>query len=333
MQQRAARRRGRCRPASSRPSGRRRASATAPRRSRRAPCRPRRRPRCPSSRSSSSRSPARTTAWSSTIRTRTLTAAAPPTIERRARALPRLDLERAAEQRDPLAHALRPKPPSRSRRVEAAAVVLDQRRHRPPSCASSTMLTLPAPRVLDDVRQRLLDDPVERRLGLGRQPLVAERCSRSTAIPSAPRSVSVSRSSAGTRPKSSSTFGRSSTASRRTSCSVADDELAQLAHGGARLVAVERLLERPARAGSTSAPGRSRRAARARAAGARAPARRPRGAARRARRARRDRRDRRAEANVSARRRSVVGEARRRAPSLSYAAITPIARSRTTSGT
>ena len=77
-------------------------------------------------------------------------------------------------------------------------------------------------RVLDDVRERLLHDPVERRLDLGRQPRLAERRVEVDArCPSAPRTSRSSRSSAGTRPKSSSAAGRSSTASRRTSCSVA----------------------------------------------------------------------------------------------------------------
>ena len=82
--------------------------------------------------------------------------------------LARLDRERAAEQRDPLAHARsrpsrRPAPrPGRSR---------GRRPRSPPDLPSvrvtSTMLTRWARGVLDDVRERLLDDAVERGLDLG----------------------------------------------------------------------------------------------------------------------------------------------------------------------
>ena len=141
-------------------------------------------------------------------------------------------------------------------------------------------------RVLDDVRQRLLHDPVERRLDLGREPLVAElRLEARTRIPVCSANVSRRRSSAATRPKSSSAFGRSSTASRRTSWSVATTSSRTSASAAPLLVASSPPRPPSARAGSTSAPGRSRRAARARAGGARAPAPRRPGAARRARRA------------------------------------------------
>ena len=83
------------------------------------------------------------------------------------------------------------------------------------------MLTRPAPAVLDDVRERLLDDPVERRLDLARAAARRRAASRGRrARPLCSRNVARSRSMAGTRPKSSSADGRSSTASRRTSCSV-----------------------------------------------------------------------------------------------------------------
>ena len=84
------------------------------------------------------------------------------------------------------------------------------------------MLTILRMRVLHDVRQRLLHDAVERRLDLRRQAArlrARSRSERRCSVCSA--NDSVSRSSAGTRPKSSSTFGLSSTARRRTSCSVA----------------------------------------------------------------------------------------------------------------
>ena len=85
----------------------------------------------------------------------------------------------------------------------------------------TTMLTLRCAGVLDDVRQRFLRDSIERRLDLCGKPLVAERLlRRRPRSRSARANVAVSRSSAGTRPKSSSAVGRSSTASRRTSWSV-----------------------------------------------------------------------------------------------------------------
>ena len=61
-----------------------------------------------------------------------------------------------------------------------------------------TTLTLVGPRVLDDVRQRLLHDPVERGLDLGREPADAERGLRSRPTSRSARAkLSVSRSSAG----------------------------------------------------------------------------------------------------------------------------------------
>ena len=93
------------------------------------------------------------------------------------------------------------------------------------------MLTAVRLGVLGDVRQRLLDDAVERGLDLRRQALDCRVASRSTAMPVCSAKPSVSRSSAGTSPKSSSAFGRSSTASRRTSWSVRDDAVAQLGDG------------------------------------------------------------------------------------------------------
>ena len=90
--------------------------------------------------------------------------------------------------------------------------------------------------VLDDVRHRLLHDPVQRRLDLGGRRSSPSRDSSSTAIPVASVKVSTSRSSAATRPKSSSAFGRSSTASRRTSCKRRHDELAQASPSAAAVV-------------------------------------------------------------------------------------------------
>ena len=67
-----------------------------------------------------------------------------------------------------------PTPSSRTPRVEAGAVVLDHRGHRglPPRDRDADVVRV---RVLDDVRERLLHDPVERRLDLARQPRLAER--------------------------------------------------------------------------------------------------------------------------------------------------------------
>ena len=197
--------------------------------------------------------------------------------------------------------------PSRPRPgAEALPVVLDHGGHRAVSPghddADAGRL-----RVLRHVRQRLLHDPVERGLDLGRR---GARESRfvwmSTAIPVCSPKASASRSSAGARPKSSSALGRSSTASRRTSWSVVDDLLAQLRGRRARRLGELRLLDalqaeqdRGQRlAGLVVELAREPR-------GARAPAPRPPGAARRGRPARRGRRPRpRARAKVSARRRS-----------------------------
>ena len=79
----------------------------------------------------------------------------------------RLDPEVAAEERDALAHALEAEPVlSRPRGVEPAPVVLDHGRHRAgrPGQHDADRVRLG---VLGDVRQRLLDDAVERGLDLG----------------------------------------------------------------------------------------------------------------------------------------------------------------------
>ena len=152
-------------------------------------------------------------------------------------------------------------------------------------------------------------------------------------MPVCSANASVSRSSAGTSPKSSSAFGRSSTARRRTSwsavttCSRSSAE--RRAPGGPR--APPRAAS--ARAGSRSAPARSRRGARARAAAARAPA--PRTTRRNASRATRcDSSTATAAraANVSASRRS-SSEKRGVGAVLVVDLETPIARSRAISGT
>ena len=123
--------------------------------------------------------------------------------ERRPRAGRRLDREPPADERDALAHADEPEPVVRGRvRVEARAVVLDDRGDATPALRVSRMLTRARAGVLDDVRQRLLHDPVERRLDLARQPLVAElrlEVDRDARVCS--RNVSARRSSAGDEPE------------------------------------------------------------------------------------------------------------------------------------
>ena len=115
--------------------------------------------------------------------------------------------------------------PSRPRPSRAASGM----KPRPSSSITAVIARRPARehdadrarlRVLDDVRQRLLDDPVERGLDVARQPVADAAPPGRRAFPVCSAKVSRSRSSAATRPKSSSAFGRSSTASRRTSCSV-----------------------------------------------------------------------------------------------------------------
>ena len=130
---------------------------------------------------------------------------------------------RAARRRAPRARACPTRPrPSLARRLGSKPGRRPRRprRRRRPSRVSR-MLTRSAPRVLDDVRQRLLHDPVERRLDLGRQPLVAELRLEVDAQAASARGTSRRAARApATRPKSSSADGRSSTASRRTSWSV-----------------------------------------------------------------------------------------------------------------
>ena len=177
----------------------------------------------------------------------------------------RLDLEPPAGERHALAH---PGEPEASSSVELGS------KPRPSSSTTATtapsfrcrrMLTRLRAGVLDDVRQRLLDDAVERRLGLGRQPLVAELRSRSTVEAALLAERFASRSTAGTSPKSSSADGRSSTASRRTFWSVETTSSRTDATASRASSAPPPARAASARAGSRSAPGRSRRAARARA--------------------------------------------------------------------
>ena len=119
-----------------------------------------------------------------------------------------LDREPTAEEPDALAHADEAEPAvARSAGAEAPAVVLDDRGHRRRRAGVRTMLTCVASRVLGDVGERLLDDPVERGLDLGRQPVVADGRLEVDRDPRLLGERLASRSSAGTRPKSSSACG------------------------------------------------------------------------------------------------------------------------------
>ena len=108
-----------------------------------------------------SRKPLRTSAWSSAISD--ADHADPSTAARRGRGSrrrrPRPALERAAEERDALAHPDEPVPAAGGRRAGAGAVVGTSRLS---DLRLAVERTLPrrTGRVLRDVRQRLLDDPV-----------------------------------------------------------------------------------------------------------------------------------------------------------------------------
>ncbi len=182
--------------------------------------RPRRRTRCPPRCPSSSWRPERTIAWSSTMSTRIIGSSG--TSATRVVPAPLAGLDRRAGRRAGRAARACRRGRGRSRAssgVKPHAVVLDHRRHHAP-LAGEQDAHRRRPRVLDDVRQRLLDDAVEGRLDLVREasrraaPGTARRgrCARGSPRPAARAPA--------TSPKSSSALGRSSTASRRTSCSV-----------------------------------------------------------------------------------------------------------------
>ena len=169
------------------------------------------------------------------------------------------------------------------------------------------MLTVSRAGVLDDVRERLLDDPVERRLDLA--PGAARRRAPARGDLD-PGRLGEGLRQALERGDEAEVVERLRPQLDRQAADVLerrDDELAQLVRDRARICSTVARAPRPSsgRAGSRSAPGRSRRGARARAAGARAPGRRPRGGARRARPGARGRRRSAARvANCSASRRS-----------------------------
>ena len=155
-----------------------------------------------------------------------------------------LDRDRAAEQRQPLAHA-----------DQAEAVVGVRSGSNPlPSSSITTATASPLARqqdadrmrlgVLHHVRQRLLHDPVERRLDLLGQAPLSER------VPgNRPRARSARRTSRpaarapATRPKSSSAFGRRSTRKLPDILQRRDDGSPQLGDSGAQLVAFDQVLE------------------------------------------------------------------------------------------
>ena len=188
-----------------------------------------------SSASISIRRPARSTAWSSTIRTRTVTVPAPR------RRSPCRRLRRDSTVSRPSSSPTRSRMPSIP--SPSLAAIADRNRlpsssitrHHLPIVAREEDAHMLRTRVLDDVRERFLHDPVERGRGIVRK-LARRRGARreSTAIPVCVLHVSVSRSSAETSPKSSRAFGRSSTASRRTSLNVFAANSRRLAHRRAR---------------------------------------------------------------------------------------------------
>ena len=151
-----------------------------------------------SSASSRSRRPARTTAWSSTISTRILTSEAPPPRSS-SRRLSGTRSPAGREKRESLAHPEDPDGVLASRSlVEAGAVVLDHGRHA--DARRERRRSRCELRVLDDVRERLLHDSIERSLHVTGQSRVSERGWKSTLIPACSATASVSRSSAATRP-------------------------------------------------------------------------------------------------------------------------------------
>ena len=86
----------------------------------------------------------------------------------------RLDLQLAAQQRQPLAHAEQTESLAFAVRGEAATVVLDHGSDRS-AAAGEDDADRTGLGVLDDVRQRLLHDPIESRLDVARQPAVELR--------------------------------------------------------------------------------------------------------------------------------------------------------------
>ena len=150
-------------------TGTRRAAARGPARPPRARRRPRRRPRCPAGRRGSSRSPVRTSSWSSATSTRMRHALDPArgstavTVQPRAGA--RAGLEGAAEQRGPLGHAdeavarrdRRRRRSGRRRRARSGA-----RESASPATRTSIRVAWRAWR--SGVGDRLLGEPVDRRV-------------------------------------------------------------------------------------------------------------------------------------------------------------------------
>src|SRR4051812_17224561 len=133
------------------------------------------------------RSPARTTLWSSARSTRSLavmtrlprwSTEGDAGSHRRPLAVARLDQEGPAHQAHPLAHpeqaqspAARPRPDPL--RVEPPAVILDQGGQLVPAPLHDHA-DLPRRGVLGDVVQRLLHDPIDRRLDVQRQAVAVQ---------------------------------------------------------------------------------------------------------------------------------------------------------------
>src|ERR671923_188782 len=109
--------------------------------------------------SRNSRSPCRTTAWSSAIRTRMVSVKIDLHVDCRAGARRGAHLERAADRLRALPHRDQPEPPPRLRAfgVEARAVVLDGD-DQPAAARPQPHAHVLRARVLERVRERLLDD-------------------------------------------------------------------------------------------------------------------------------------------------------------------------------
>src|SRR5262245_48639480 len=127
------------------------------------------------------RSPSRTIGWSSTRRTRARDdgtsatgAQGEPHVDAQAPVSGTLDHARAAYQPRALAHADEAEAaPFGSLAVEPDAVVAHLEME-PVLLASQLDVDAPRPRVLADIRERLLEDPERRRLDDGRQSLLAQ---------------------------------------------------------------------------------------------------------------------------------------------------------------
>ena len=175
-----------------------------------------------------------------------------------------LDRERAADEQRALAHASQPAVLRRARRAETAAVVGDAQDDAVASRVERDRRRGSALRVARDVGQALLRDPVDGELDLRRER--RERVRRSRARrgrPTTRAKVVASSVSALTSPRCSSISGRSSLEIRRTSSSARRTAWLGLVELAAMLWSAAPRSSSAA-GGRRSAPGRPRRADRAR---------------------------------------------------------------------